>query len=86
MGKPCSAIPAYTSKLMCCVATNKREKVVTLHHMQRNSLVTCEKHMKTLLGVLSCSDIRDKGFLLKTYLEDHKPRVDSSASACLSRL
>ena len=43
-----------------------------------------ENHMKTILRVLSCSDMRDKGFLLKIYLENHKPRVDGNASACAS--
>src|ERR1700761_9503144 len=52
--------------------------------MQRDSLVTYENHMKTILRVLSCSDTKDKGFLLKIYLENHKPRVDGNASACAS--
>ena len=52
--------------------------------MQRSSLVTHKNHMKTILRVLSCSDMRDKGFLLKIYLENHKPRVDGNASACTS--
>ena len=67
-----------------CESTNKWEKVVPLHHMQRNSLVTHKNHMKTILRVLSCSDMRDKGFLLKIYLENHKPRVDGNTSACAS--
>ena len=45
-----------------------------------------ENHMKTTLGVLSCSDMRDKDFLLKIYLDNHKPRVDGNASAYLSLL
>ena len=28
--------------------------------------------------------MRDKDFLLKIYLENHKPRVDGNASACTS--
>ena len=52
--------------------------------MQRDSLITHENHMKTILRVLSCSDMRDKGFLLKIYLENHKLRVDGNASACTS--
>ena len=52
--------------------------------MQRDSLVTHENHMKTVLRVLSCSDMKDKDFLLKIYLENHKPRVDGNASACAS--
>ena len=52
--------------------------------MQRDSLVTHENHMKTILRVLSCSDMRDKGFLLKIYLENHKPRVDGNTWACTS--
>ena len=63
---------------------NKWELVVPLHHMQRDSLITHENHMKTILRVLSCSDIRDKGFLLKIYLENHKPGVDGNTSACAS--
>ena len=43
-----------------------------------------KNHMKTVLRVLSCSDMRDKGFLLKIYLENHKPRVDGNTSACAS--
>ena len=43
-----------------------------------------KNHMKTSLRVLSCSDMRDKGFLLKIYLENHKPRVDGNTSACVS--
>ena len=58
--------------------------MVPLHHMQRDSLITHGNHMKTILRVLSCSDMRDKGFLLKIYLENHKPRVDGNASACAS--
>ena len=52
--------------------------------MQRDSLVTHENHMKTILRVLSCSDMKDKDFLLKIYLENHNPRVDGNASACAS--
>ena len=52
--------------------------------MQRDSLVTHENHMKTVLRVLSCSDMRDKDFLLTIYLENHKPRVDGNSSACAS--
>ena len=52
--------------------------------MHRNSLVTHENHMKTVLRVLSYSDMRDKDYLLKIYLENHKPRVDGNTSACTS--
>ena len=38
-----------------------------------------KNHMKTAFRVLSCSDMRDKDFLLKFYLENHKPRVDGSS-------
>ena len=41
-------------------------------------------NMKTILRVLSCSDMRDKDFLLKIYLENHKPRVDGNSSGCAS--
>ena len=89
MRKPCSAIPTYTSKVMHCIpqlceSTNKWEKAVPLHHMQRDSLVTHKNHTKTILRVLSCSDMRDKDFLLKIYLESHKPRVDGNTSVCAS--
>ena len=46
----------------------------------------CKTHMKTPSGVISCSNMRDKGFLLKTYLENHKHKVDGNTSACLSNI
>ena len=52
--------------------------------MQRDSLITHKNHLKTISRVLSYSDMRDEGFLLKIYLENHKPRVDGNASACTS--
>ena len=66
-----------------CESTNKRAKIVPLHHMQRNSLIPCKKHIKTLLGALSCSGMRNKGFPFKIYLEDHEPEVNGNTSACL---
>ena len=49
-----------------------------------SSLASHENHMKTTLRVLSCSDMRDKNFVLKIYLENHKLRVDGNSSACAS--
>ena len=42
--------------------------------------------MKTIFRALSCSDMRDKGFLLKIYLENHKLRVDGIVNKAIEEV
>jgi len=82
--KLCSAIPACTSKLICCQpqlceSTNQERKSFQLHLMQWNPFITYEKHMIKLLRAKSCSEMKIRSFLLKTYQENHQPGVDGKA-------
>ena len=73
MRKPCAAIPAYTSKLMHCAATDMWK-----YCLRRSSLVTCGKTCENMCRsfiMLWYDRMKEtKGLLLKTYLENHKPR------------
>ena len=83
MRKPCVAIPTYTSKLICCTATNMWK-----YCLRRSFLImcrkTCENICRSFIMLWYDRMKETKGFLLKTYLENHKPRVDGNASACTS--
>ena len=83
MRKPYMAIPVYTSKLMCCTATDMWK-----YCLRRSSIITCGKTRENMCRsfIMLWSDRmkETKGFLLKTYPENHKPRVDGNASACTS--
>ena len=83
MRKPCMAIPMYTSKPMCCTAT-----ATWKYCLRRSSLImcrmTCENMCRSFIMLWYDRMKETKGFLLKTYLKNHKPRVDGNASACTS--
>ena len=82
--KVCMAIDAYASEVMRS-QPQPRESVrlernpVRLHHTQRDSLATCEKHMIQYLKSFAKLQNRDKEFLLKIHVENHKPTVDGNA-------
>ena len=81
MRKPCAAIPVYASKLMHCAATDAWK-----YCLRMSSLITCGKTCENMWSFIRLWYDRmkeTKGFLLKTYLENHKPRVDGNTSACL---
>ena len=69
MRKPCTAIPMYTSKLMCCTAA-----IMWKYYLRRSSLVTCgrtcENMCRSFIMLWYDSMKERKGFLLKTYLEN----------------
>ena len=83
MRKPYVAIPAYASKLMHCTAT-----ATWKYCLRRSSLImygkTCENMCRSFIMLWNDRMKETKGFLLKTYLENHKPRLDGNASACPS--
>ena len=83
MRKPCTAIPTYASKLMHCTATDAWK-----YCLRRSSLITCGKTCENMCRsfiMLWYDRMKEtKEFLLKTYLENHKLRVDGNASACAS--
>ena len=85
MRKSCTEIPTYTSKLMCCAATNTWE-----YYLRRSSLImcgkTCENMCKSFIMLWYDRMKETKGFLLKTYLENYKLKVDGNTLACLSLL
>ena len=83
MRKAYAAIPAYTSKVMHCAATDTWKCC-----LRRSSPITCGKTCENMCRsfiMLWYDRMKEtKGFLLNTYLENHKPRIDGNASACLS--
>ena len=83
MRKPYAAIPVYASKLMHCTATD-----IWKYCLRRSSPVmcgkTCENMCRSFIMLWYDRMKETKGFLLKTYIENHKPRIDSNASACTS--
>ena len=89
MRRPCTAIPAYASRLMCLQPQPHEHnfwEIITdlLPHTQRDTLDTPEKHMKIPSRMEWCQRIEDKDFLLKIGQEYHKPKVDGNASVCTS--
>ena len=85
MRRPCTAIPAYASRLMCLQPQPHEHKcweimMILLPHMQWNSLDTSKKHMKIPSRMEWCQRIEDKDFLLKIGRGYHKPKVDGNAS------
>ena len=83
MRKSYAAIPAYTSKLIHCTATDTWK-----YCLRRSSPVTCGKTCENMCRsfiMLWYDRMKEtKGFLLKIYLENHKPRIDGNTSACAS--
>ena len=90
MCQPCMAIPMYTSKLMSSQPQSRENtklewKSVPLHSTQWNPFISYKKCMMKLLRAESCSRIKIRSFLLKTYLENHKLMVDGKMDQHISK-
>ena len=76
-------ITSFAAMRKSCIATNTWK-----YYLTRSSLVMCRKTCENMCRsfiMLRYDRMKEiKGFLLKIYLENHKPKVDDNASACTS--